>query len=75
MSLDYETLNQLRQSHPAWRLLGSDHAAFVAAFLQRVFLTPNKRIVPQADLTEVLEDELFGLRARIGPQGLPKIRN
>jgi hypothetical protein len=72
MNLDYETLDLLRQNHPAWRLLRSDNAAFVAAFLQRAFLTPNKRVMPQADLAEVLEDALFGLRARLGPQTFPK---
>ena len=72
MSLDYETLDLLRQTHPAWRLLRSDNAPFVAAFLERVFLTPNRRIMSQADLTEALEDELFGLRARMGPDAHPK---
>jgi hypothetical protein len=72
MSLDYETLDSLRQNHPAWRLLRADNAAFVAAFLQRAFLIPNKRIMPQSDLAEVLEDELFDLRARFGPQTYPK---
>ena len=34
MSLDYSTLDLLRQSHPAWRLLRSEHAPLVASFLQ-----------------------------------------
>ena len=72
MHLDYETLDLLRQNHPAWRLLRSDNSAFVASFLQRAFLTPNRRIMSQADLTEVLEDELFGLRSRLGAQASPK---
>lgn len=72
MNLDYETLDLLRQNHPAWRLLRSDNAAFVAAFLQRAFLIPNRRIMSQADLTEALEDELFGLHSRLGPQAYPK---
>ena len=44
MSLDYATLDLLRQSHPAWRLLRSDHAPLVASFLQRVFIAPNVRV-------------------------------
>jgi cellobiose-specific phosphotransferase system component IIB len=36
MSLDYSTLEYLRQNNPAWRLLRSDHAALVTSFLQRV---------------------------------------
>lgn len=66
MSLDYASLEQMRLAHPAWRLLRSDHAALVASFLNRVFVVPNVRVMPQADLAEALEDELFGLRERLG---------
>ena len=72
MSLDYDTLDRLRQNHPAWRLLRSDHAPLVASFLQRVFVTPNVRVMAQADLAEALEDELFALRERLGAQTFPK---
>jgi hypothetical protein len=72
MSLDYATLDLLRQNHPAWRLLRSDHAALVASFLQRVFIAPNVRVMAQADLAEALEDELFALRDRCGAELFPK---
>ncbi|MES2356195.1 MAG: DUF3375 domain-containing protein [Pseudomonadota bacterium] len=72
MSLDYATLDLLRQSHPAWRLLRSDHAPLVVSFLHRVFIVPNVRIMTQADLTEALDDELFTLRERLGPSAFPK---
>jgi hypothetical protein len=36
MNFDFATLDLLRQSHPAWRLLRSDHAPLVASFLQRL---------------------------------------
>ena len=72
MSLDYATLDLLRQSHPAWRLLRSDHAPLIASFLQRVFIVPNVRVLVQADLAEALEDELFALRERIGAEAFPK---
>ena len=72
MNVDYATLDLLRQSHPAWRLLRSDHAPLVASFLQRVFIAPNVRTMAQADLTEALEDELFALRERTGPESFPK---
>lgn len=71
MSLDFATLDVLRQKHPAWRLLRSDHAALIASFLQRVFIFPNLRVMPQADLAEALEDELFGLRERLGRRPSP----
>lgn len=72
MTLDYATLELLRQSHPAWRLLRSDHAPLVASFLQRVFIVPNVRVMAQADLSEALEDELFALRERMGADAFPK---
>ena len=72
MNLDYVTLDLLRQSHPAWRLLRSDHAPLVASFLQRVFIAPNVRVMPQSDLAEALEDELFALRERLGAETFPK---
>jgi hypothetical protein len=72
LSIDYTTLNLLRQSHPAWRLLRSDHAALVASFLHRVFIVPNLRVMAQADLAEALEDELFTLRERLGGEAFPK---
>jgi flagellar motility protein MotE (MotC chaperone) len=72
MSLDYATLDLLRQSHPAWRLLRSDHASLVASFLHRVFIAPNERVMTQADLVEALKDELFALRERLGQDVFPK---
>lgn len=71
MTLDYATLVQLRQNHPAWRLLCSDHAPLVVSFLQRVFVTPNVRVIPQANLVEALEDELFMLNERLGEKTFP----
>jgi len=70
--MDYVTLDMLRQKHPAWRMLRSDHAALIASFLHRVFIAPNVRGMAQADLAEALEDELFGLRERVGADAFPK---
>ena len=72
MTLDYTTLDLLRLSHPAWRLLRSPHAPLVASFFQRVFITPNVRVVAQSDFAEALEDELFDLRERLGADAFPK---
>jgi len=72
LSLDYFTLDLLRQSHPAWRLLRSDHAPLLAGFLRRVFIVPNVRVMAQADLAEALEDELFCVRERLGAEAFPK---
>lgn len=72
MTLDFATLDLLRQGHPAWRLLRSDHAPLVASFLHRVFIATNERVLAQADLAEALEDELFVLRERMGEGAFPK---
>ncbi len=72
MSMDFATLEALRLRHPAWRLLRSDHAPLMASFLHRVFVAPNVRVMPAADLAEALEDELFALRERLGPDAFPR---
>lgn len=72
MNLDFNTLELLRQNHPAWRLLNSSHASLVASFLQRIFIDPNERVIAQADLVEKLEDELFTLREQLGAERFPK---
>ncbi|HRJ25370.1 MAG TPA: DUF3375 domain-containing protein, partial [Thauera sp.] len=72
MPLDFATLDALRSHHPAWRLLRSDHAVLVASFLHRVFVTPNVRGMPAADLAEALEDELYALRLTRGEDAFPK---
>lgn len=71
MALDYDTLELLRQNHPAWRLLCAHHAPLVASFLSRLYIARNVRNLPQADIVEALEDELFALRERLGPDALP----
>ena len=72
MSFDHDTLDHLRRSHPAWRLLRSDHPALVASFLHRVFIAPNERVLAQSDLAEALEDELYALRERLGGDAFPR---
>ncbi len=66
MNLDYTTLDLQRRQHPAWRLLAADSAPLVASFLHRVFVVPNVRVMAQSNLTEALEDTLYGLRELLG---------
>jgi len=72
LNFDYTTLETLRRTHPAWRLLLADSAALVASFLHRVFVLPNVREIAQADLVERLEDELFALRQTLGEATFPR---
>ena len=70
--MDFTTLDALRNYHPAWRLLRSDHTPLIASFLHRVFVLPNVRIISAADLAGALEDELYALRQRLRPEAFPK---
>jgi flagellar motility protein MotE (MotC chaperone) len=72
MPIDYQTLEAMRQNHPAWRLLASPHAPLMASFFKKVFVDKNARILAQADLVEALEDELFHLREMLGDDRFPK---
>jgi len=72
MPLDYQTLDALRQNHPAWRLLASPHAPLMASFFSKVFVEQNVRVMAQADLVEALEDELFSLRETEGAEKFPR---
>lgn len=72
MSLDFASLATLRDRHPAWRLLASQHAPLVASFLHRAYVAPNVRVMSEADLAEALEDELFALREQLGTDAYPK---
>jgi hypothetical protein len=71
MGLDFDTLELLRHNHPAWRLLCAQHATLIASFLHRLFIANNARNLPQADMLEALEDELYALRQRLGADALP----
>ena len=72
MGLNYQTLVQLRKTHPAWRLLMADHAPLIASFLDKVFIQPNVRVMSQADLTAKLEDLLYQLREQEGADTFPR---
>ncbi len=70
--MDYETLDRMRRTHPAWRLLAADHGPLVAAFLHATFVEPNVRTLSQADLVARLDDTLHTLRERFGADVFPR---
>ena len=72
MVLDIDTLEALRRQHPAWRLLQADSVALVASFLHRVFVLPNRRVIREADLAEMLEDTLYAVRQQRAGNAYPK---
>jgi hypothetical protein len=66
--LDYDTLCGLKRNNSAWRLLDADSSPLVISFLNRVFIIPNVRAIPESELSMKLDDELFGLRAVHGDE-------
>jgi Protein of unknown function (DUF3375) len=72
LALDIESLESLRVNHPAWRLLCAESAPLIASFLDRTFIQPNVRSISQADLVEILEDELYIQKERQGKQAVKK---
>jgi hypothetical protein len=68
----YATLEALRQDHPAWRLLRSDHAALISSFLHRCFIAHNQRTIAAVELAEALDDELYTLRLQWGEDAFPR---
>ena len=72
MAFDYHSLAVLQGKHPAWRLLRNPHAPLIASFLHRALLGKNLRMIPEVDLVESLEDELFTLREQLGDDKFPR---
>jgi hypothetical protein len=70
--MDFQTLENLRRNHPAWRLLMADSAPLVASFLQRCFIEPNLRTISQQELAAKLDDTLFHLREQLGDNAFPR---
>lgn len=70
--MDFSTLQTLRKSHPAWKLLVADHSPLIAAFIHKTFIVPNHRGISRADLASALEDFLFTLRETEGNDAFPR---
>jgi hypothetical protein len=60
--MDHDTLERLRQSHPAWRILLAEHAPLILSFLVLSFVQPNRRAIPAPELTAHLDAYLDQLR-------------
>jgi flagellar motility protein MotE (MotC chaperone) len=69
--MDHDTLDRMRQSHPAWRLLNAEHAPLVLSFLILAFVQPNRRAILAPELTASLDAYLDQLRESY-PQRYPR---
>ncbi|HEY6313705.1 MAG TPA: DUF3375 domain-containing protein [Streptosporangiaceae bacterium] len=63
----FDEVAWLRDNSPPWRLLRADHAPLVLSFLHQVFVAENVRSIPAAELASRLDDELYALNERAGP--------
>ena len=70
--MNYDYLCQLRNNHPAWRLLTLDNAPLIVGFLHRAFIEPNKRAIRQRKLVTALDDYLYDLRLSYGEKLYPR---
>lgn len=63
-TLDFASLQRLRDQHPAWRLLTAAHAPLIVSFLHQAFLAANTRTASMQALAFKLEDHLHAARAQ-----------
>lgn len=62
----------LREHDAAWRLLRAGNAPLVIGFLGRVFVRDNVRTISAAELTSMLDDELWALNHELGEGTYPR---
>lgn len=54
--MDHETIEVLRDRHPAWRLLRAGNAALVLSFLGHHFVEDNNGATAASALSTALDD-------------------
>ena len=69
--MDYTQLLNLKKNHPTWRLLTLDSSPLIIGFFYYAFTEPNRRSIPQAELTSLLDDYLFHIRDSYGQDVYP----
>ena len=55
-NMSFAYLDMLKKNNPAWRLLASPQAPFIASFLYRVFIQVNQRQISEQELSSLLDD-------------------
>ncbi|MFZ5846553.1 MAG: DUF3375 domain-containing protein [Actinomycetota bacterium] len=59
--MDHDTIEALREQHPAWRLLRAGNAPLVLSFLGRHFVEENNGATAASALVSQLDEELYAL--------------
>ena len=70
--MEYDYLVNLKQTHPALRLLAADNAPLIVTFLYQQFIVSNQRSVRYSDLVSSLDDYLYHLRDLYGDGIYPR---
>jgi flagellar motility protein MotE (MotC chaperone) len=61
--VDFDTIEALRDKHPAWRVLRAQNAALILSFLGGHFVVANRGATSATELVEALDDHLYVLNA------------
>ncbi|MEO6204244.1 MAG: DUF3375 domain-containing protein [Mycobacteriales bacterium] len=70
--MDYQSIDVLRDRHPAWRLLRAGNATLVLSFLGDFFVEGNRGACSASELAAALDDQLYSLNADSGEARFPK---
>ncbi len=70
-SVEFGDISQLREQHPAWRLLRAGSAALVLSFLGEFFVEESRGAVPASRLIDALDDHLYAIREQ-EPDAFPR---
>jgi uncharacterized protein DUF3375 len=70
--VDYRSLQSLKRTNPAWKLMLADHAPMIISFLHKTFIQPNLRTMSQPELASKLADYLYAFRELAGEDTYPK---
>lgn len=64
-SVEYQSIDALRERHPAWRLLRAGNATLVLSFLGDFFVDGNRGACAASELAAAMDDHLYALNAEI----------
>lgn len=70
--MDFAAIHNLRERHPAWRLLRADTAPLVLAFVGGWFVEENRGATAASELVAALDDELYARNVGVDDPPFPK---
>ena len=66
--VDYQSIDALRDRHPAWRLLRAGNATLVLSFLGDFFVDGNRGACAGSELAAALDDHVYALNKEISTE-------